>query len=224
MDRKDIIRANLSHLPQGRPFFLWNHSIERVTVRRPSDRKRTNGAEIPIIGIENLYRIGTSRIPVTLDEAVEQIAGGYNPTESDIPSHPIFPPSWVAMSTHFPWAYLMARGFKEEELRGRPTGHRGVVLLHASGTKDSDYIIQQYKIPPNHVVRKAIIGAGIVTDCYFNDEEGCYAYRVEEAIYFNQPYYCSGQQSIFWKASTLERVKAFNRAYLEMKERNYSIN
>lgn len=85
-----------------------------------------------------------------------------------------FPPELRAMSVHAPWAWLICKGQKTEEYRTRSTKRRGLTLIHSSGTKDSDYILEQYGIPMREIHRRAIIGAVTIVDCVGSD--GNYAY------------------------------------------------
>lgn len=123
-----------------------------------------------------------------------------------------FPPELRAMSVHAPWAWLICQGQKTEEYRTRSTKRRGLTLIHSSGTKDSDYILEQYGIPIREIHRRAIIGAVTIVDCVGSNDN--YAYILENPIFFPIPIQpVSGQQSIFWSASTPERIQAFNQAW-----------
>jgi hypothetical protein len=126
--------------------------------------------------------------------------------------HPIFPIELRAISVHAPIAWLICKGYKAEEYRYRPTKRRGLTLIHASGSRDSDLLIEDYSIPVEEVARKAIVGAVRIADCIPSSEG--YAYILEEPILFQEAIApVRGQQSIFWAASTPERVQAFNRAW-----------
>lgn len=124
-----------------------------------------------------------------------------------------FPDDLRAISIHAPWAWLICKGYKQEEYRYRATERRGRTLIHASGTLDSDDLIAKYKIPAREIHRKAIVGAVTIVDVRLT-EHGDYAYLLEDPIYFPNPVQnVSGQQSIFWAASTKERIRAFNHAW-----------
>lgn len=81
-----------------------------------------------------------------------------------------------ALSLWQPWASLLAAGVKRIETRGWPTGHRGLLLIHA-GKHRSDvgygvwHSTQAYKMPAVAETRfsdlpfGAIVGAVDVTAC-----------------------------------------------------------
>ena len=98
---------------------------------------------------------------------------------------PIYPPSLRAMTLHFPWAWLIATGWKEEEFRSKPVSYRGYFLVHAGQSKASDYIIQEVGIPRDHIVRGAIIGAAEIVASY-EDSEGA-THKLDNAIAFEAP-------------------------------------
>jgi hypothetical protein len=124
-----------------------------------------------------------------------------------------YPETLRAMSIHFPFAWAIVHGEKDFEYRTRATKYRGIVIIHASSTKDSDEFIAHYNIPPEQVVRKAIIGAAELVNCVKDDESDGYYYELENPIAFPEAIPVSGQQSIFWPASTPERQKAFAQAW-----------
>lgn len=124
-----------------------------------------------------------------------------------------FPDRLRAMSIHFPFAWAIVHGEKDFEYRTKATKYRGIFLVHASGTKESDEYMAEYNIPQEQIVRKAIIGAVELLDCVEDTKEGGYYYELDNPIVFEEAIPVSGQQSIFWPASTPERVWAFNCAW-----------
>ena len=124
-----------------------------------------------------------------------------------------YPESLRAMSMHFPYAWAIVNGVKDFELRTRATRYRGFVLIHASSSKDSDDLIVEHSIPPDQIVRRAIIGAAELFNCTESPEEGGFYYELLNPIAFDKPIPASGQQSIFWPASTPERDQAFKAAW-----------
>ena len=129
-----------------------------------------------------------------------------------------YPDTLRAMSIHFPFAWAIVHGEKDFEYRTKATKYRGIFLIHASSTKDSDEFIAHYKIPQEQVVRKAIIGAAELVDCVEDAEGGGYYYELVNPIAFEDPIPVSGQQSIFWPASTPERDRAFTSAWQLVQE------
>lgn len=185
-------------LPPGKPSNLLGLSIQ------------------PMPGMR--YRLNNQSNLVTIDKVIQSVMDkvSQQKTVIEIPTHPLFPKEWVAMTTHFPFAWMMAKGYKAEEFRSKPTNYRGLVLLHAGGSKDSDFVIDQYKIPQNQITRKRILGVATITGCEQAGED--YIYILENPTCFPKPTSeIPGQLSIFWKASTPERVRAFNEAWLMLK-------
>lgn len=129
-----------------------------------------------------------------------------------------YPETLRAMSIHFPFAWAIVHGKKDFEYRTKATKYRGIFLIHASSSKDSDGFIAHYTIPQEQIVRKAIIGAAELVDCVEDDEGGGYYYELINPIAFEEPIPASGQQSIFWPASTPERDGAFRRAWQLVQE------
>ena len=134
-----------------------------------------------------------------------------------------FPDTLRAMSIHFPFAWAIVHGEKDFEYRSRATKYRGIFLIHASSTKDSDEFIGEYNIPEDQIVRKAIIGAAELLECVEDAEHGGYFYELDNPIAFEEAIPVSGQQSIFWPASTPERVRAFNRAWQQIPKYSFDI-
>lgn len=130
-------------------------------------------------------------------------------------------PQWLrAISIHAPHAYAICLGLKPEEYRTKSTNYRGWVLIHSSGSKQSDDYFQDYFIDPVAigVKRYAIIGAAEIYDCI--GQPGDYRYLLRNAIAFSKPLQgIKGQQSIFWGATTPERVKAFAEAWMILQSR-----
>ena len=124
-----------------------------------------------------------------------------------------YPESLRAMSMHFPYAWGIVNGVKDFEFRTRATKYRGFVLIHASGSKDSDELIMEHSIPQDQIARRAIIGAAELINCIKDPDEGGFYYEMFNPIAFEKPIPASGQQSIFWPASTSERDQAFKAAW-----------
>ncbi|MBD2112540.1 MULTISPECIES: ASCH domain-containing protein [Cyanophyceae] len=134
-----------------------------------------------------------------------------------------FPDRLRAMSIHFPFAWAIVHGEKDFEYRTRATKYRGMFLIHSSGTKDSDEYMAEYNIPQDQIIRKAIIGAVELVDCVEDPEGEGYFYELESPIVFEKAIPATGQQSIFWPASTPERVRAFNQAFEQMPKYPFKI-
>lgn len=132
------------------------------------------------------------------------------------PSNLPYPESLRAMSIHFPHAWAIVHGRKDGEYRSRLTRYRGMVLIHASGSQDSDDYLVDYNIPPQQIVRKAILGAVDLFDCVEDPWQPGYIYRLRNPIVFKKPIPAAGQQSPFWPASTPERDKAFRQAWQQV--------
>jgi len=190
-----ILKSQLASIPIGRPQNFYGIGVTKLL---------------------NLYAIANHPRLYTLDE-VHEILSRKKMSNSkrvvDIPSDPIFPETLRGMSCHFPWAWLISQGYKQEEYRSRPTNFRGQILIQASGSTESDEIIAQYRIPELAIARKAIIGSAIIVDCQQTDD-GEYAYILEKAIALPQPIPCKGELRTFWEADTQERIQAFNRAWM----------
>lgn len=122
-----------------------------------------------------------------------------------------YPDTLRAMTLHFPYAWAIVQGFKTEEYRSKRTHYRGVFLIHASGNEDWDFVLDDYEVYPQQIVRKAIIGAVELVDC--QDRGDHFAYILKSPMAFEKPIHALGQQSVFWKASTPERVEAFRQAW-----------
>ena len=132
------------------------------------------------------------------------------------PSNLPYPESLRAISIHFPHAWAIVHGRKDGEYRSRLTRYRGMVLIHASGSQDSDDYLVDYNIPPQQIVRKAILGAVDLFDCVEDPWQPGYIYRLRNPIVFKKPIPAAGQQSPFWPASTPERDKAFRQAWQQV--------
>lgn len=66
-----------------------------------------------------------------------------------------------ALSIKQPWAYLIAKGYKDIENRDWPTNYRGRIYIHASLTFDSkglEWLTSNSKDVPNEFVAEAKIG------------------------------------------------------------------
>ena len=124
-----------------------------------------------------------------------------------------YPETLKAISIHAPHAYAICMGIKETEYRSRPTDRRGWILIHASQSKASDDFFAEYGIDPN-ICRGAIIGAAFLTNCIWDSHNQCYAYQLEEAILFDEPFEgIKGCQAIFWGANTSDKQAAFAEAW-----------
>lgn len=133
-----------------------------------------------------------------------------------MPSDPIYPDWLRAMSMHFPWAWLIAKGYKSEEFRTKTVTYRNVFLLHASQSKASDDVIKEFNIPKTEIVRGAIIGAATITDSIYEIVDGHqYAVHIlDNAIYFPKPITnISGQIQQLWKPKDTPTIQAFNKAW-----------
>lgn len=131
-------------------------------------------------------------------------------------------PQWLrAISIHAPHAYAICLGLKPEEYRTKSTNYRGWVLIHSSGSKQSDDYFQDYFIDPVAigVKRYAIIGTAEIYDCL--GQPGDYRYLLRNPIAFKPIEGIKGQQSIFWGKSDKypERIEAFNNAWAMLQAR-----
>jgi len=124
-----------------------------------------------------------------------------------------YPESLRAMSMHFPYAWGIVNGVKDCEFRTRATKYRGFVLIHASGSKDSDELIMEHSIPQDQIARRAIIGAAELINCIKDPDEGGFYYEMFNPIAFEKPIPASGMQCIFWPANSPERDQAFKAAW-----------
>ena len=70
-----------------------------------------------------------------------------------------------ALSIAGPFARLIAEGSKQIELRSWRTNFRGLVLLHASTSRDYDAWFSNLEMNIDECPKLAIIGAAILTDC-----------------------------------------------------------
>ena len=125
-----------------------------------------------------------------------------------------------AISIHAPHAYAICLGKKPYEYRNSPTKHRGWVLIHSSGSKASDCFFREYELEDiKHLVsRKALIGAGFISDCQ-RMAEGDYGYLFSEVLLFDNPVEgVKGCQSIFWgDCNDAAKIAAFEQAREELK-------
>ncbi|PSN12346.1 hypothetical protein C7271_23455 [filamentous cyanobacterium CCP5] len=62
-----------------------------------------------------------------------------------------------------------------------------------------------------------------LVDCIEDPEGGGYFYELESPIVFEKAIPATGQQSIFWPASTPERVWAFNQAMKQMPKYTFQV-
>jgi hypothetical protein len=122
-------------------------------------------------------------------------------------------PEWLrAMTLHFPWAYLICIGEKDEEFRSKTVSYRGLFLIHAGQSKESDYILREAGIPKDRIVRGAIIGAVELINS-FRDSEGA-VHQLSWPLLFDEPIGpVSGQQAQLWSAKTPQAIDAFNKAW-----------
>jgi hypothetical protein len=133
-----------------------------------------------------------------------------------VPDTPIYPDYLRAMTTHFPWAWLMAHGYKEEEYRTRKLTFPPVVLLHSGLSTESDWVMEEYDIPRRSIQRGAILGAARVIDCVEVNMDGVagWAYQLADSVVFENPVApVSGKQPIFWRPQNVVEVRAFNLAW-----------
>ena len=158
----------------------------------------------------------------TLHEVSEALASRAMPeTKTEIPDEPIYPGELRAMSLHAPWAYMMAKGWKSEEYRSRTTKFRGIFLIHASQSKDSDEVIGDYNLNRQEVIdaRSNIVGAARCTGSAYSESCTCHVHDIEDQIFFPEPIGpISGQIQQFWMPKDRATIKAFNKAWLQLKE------
>ena len=127
-------------------------------------------------------------------------------------------PDWLrAMTLHFPWAWLICNGYKIEEYRSKTVKHRGLILIHAGQSRESDYVIKEAGIPKDQIVRGAIIGAVEILDSV---RDGDWAiHKLDMPLLFDEPIGpVSGQQAQLWSATTPQAIDAFNRAWALLQE------
>jgi hypothetical protein len=75
--------------------------------------------------------------------------------------------TFYALSLKQPWAALLVHGAKTIEIRSWPTQRRGLILIHASRSRDDRY---DWKSLPSHVLATSRLHGGILgsvelTDC-----------------------------------------------------------
>lgn len=163
----------------------------------------------------------------TLDEAATEVYKrrmGIEPREP-IPDTPIYPESLRAMSTHAPWAYMLAKGWKEQEYRSKTTKFRGIFFIHASQSKQSDAAIEQYGLPKGEIesIRGSIIGAARCTGSQKAPDGGYFIHDIENAVYFPKPIEgISGKIQQFWAATDTPTIRGFNRAWRQLEAMEYS--
>lgn len=189
----------LTTLPAGKPINLYGIGIERMPI--------------------GLFQVGRNENLLTWNEAARflyRLDMTQKPIPDPIPDEPLYP-NWLrCMSLHFPWAYLIANGYKSEEFRSKTVKYRGTFLLHASQSKASDEVIRELKIPQNRIVRGAIIGAADIVDSIYETVGGynTAVHIIENAIYFPEPVTgVSGKIQQLWPATDPGTTRAFNRAW-----------
>lgn len=123
-----------------------------------------------------------------------------------------------------PWATLVVMGIKKIETRSWSTNHRGTLLIHASKGKAGsifadaslfkNYIHDFNKLPFGaiigqvelvNVIRTEALGMSdehinklTIEEKAFGDyESGRYAWILEEAVMFEQAFYCRGSVSVW---------------------------
>lgn len=205
------LRWNIQTLPQGKSTMLYGIGIRCMMPAQLYQLTLDHKVE------RQLY---------TLDEAATKVYTrkmGVEPLEA-IPNTPIYPETLRAMSTHAPWAYMMAKGWKEEEYRSKTTKFRGIFLIHASQSKQSDAAIEQYGLPKGEIeaIRGAIIGAARCTGSYYAQDGGGAIHDIEDAVYFPKPIEgVSGKIQQFWAAKDTPTIRAFNRAWRQLEAMEY---
>jgi hypothetical protein len=130
-----------------------------------------------------------------------------------------------------PWATLVVIGVKKIETRSWNTNHRGTLLIHASKGKAGSifvdkspfkkYIPDFSKLPFGAIIGQVELVDVIRTEALgmsdehinkltleekaFGDyESGRYAWMLEEAVMFKQPFYCRGSISLWNCPSMIE--------------------
>jgi|688.fasta_scaffold31117_3 hypothetical protein len=202
------MRKKLGHIlttmPTGKPLNLYGIGIERMPV-----------GLFKVTGYQNL---------LTWNEAANHILYAkmnQEPSQTPIPDTPEYPDWLRCMSLHFPWAWLIAKGYKSEEFRSKTVTYRNIFLLHASQSKASDDVIREFNIPRNQIIRGAIIGAATITDSNYEMIDGysTAVHLLDNAIYFPEPITnISGQIQQLWKPKDTPTVRAFNKAWRMIKD------
>lgn len=196
----------LTTLPTGKPINLYGIGIERMPI--------------------GLFQVGGNENLLTWNEAAKYIIFNMKdkPYQPDpIPDKPLYPDWLKCMSLHFPWAYLIANGYKSEEFRSKTVKYRGTFLLHASQSKASDEVIKEFKIPQNRIVRGAIIGAADIVDSIYETVDGynTAVHILDNPIYFPEPVTgVSGKIQQLWPANDPSTIRAFNRAWQMVQDMN----
>ena len=192
----DSRRAVIEALRPGKPHNLFGASI----------KKMSNG----------LYQLNGQKQLLTLSEVMARLPVKI-PQSDSIPDTPIYPDWLRCMSQHLPYAWATAKGYKEEEYRSKTTQYRGRFLIHASSTKASDALIQEWRIPQNEQLRGAIIGAAVIVDSFY-DEEGA-VHVLKDSIWLPKPVQpVSGLQAQLWKPQNVQHVRAFNQAWQQIQD------
>ena len=143
-----------------------------------------------------------------------------------------------AISLWRPWSHLVALGLKREETRSWPTEHRGEIAIHVSRRDGGDYdgapwgpladAGDEGRVPENmRMARGAIIAVASLTACRrtesligLSDDEralgdfspGRWAWRIEDALWLDEPVPCRGRQRIWTLDEETER---------KVREKNY---
>lgn len=98
-----------------------------------------------------------------------------------------------------PWAEAIVRGIKDVENRSWPTNHRGLLLIHAGLSVDWNGVMRTKIRGPYSV---GIIGFVEIVGCIrYSDsrwaEHGAWHWELQNAIRFERPIPCQGQQRLF---------------------------
>lgn len=150
-----------------------------------------------------------------------------------------------ALSIAGPYAYLLAEGIKQIELRSWKTSYRGLVLLHCSASTAYDAELETWGMLPSECPKSVIVGAAKLTSCiayttrqlWERDEEkhlffgeymkypevvrDCYGgnppigHVFESPIYFDTPIPCPGALN-YWTPRNERQQRAFERARAQM--------
>lgn len=118
------------------------------------------------------------------------------------------------MTTHAPFAYAIALGKEDLEIRYKPTNHRGWTLIQAGKSFDSDEAFSRYNISPN-VQRGCIVGAAYLFDV--TSDGATFQYWFENAQFIPKPIPIKGKQTPIWQAISKEEKIAFQRAWEQVK-------
>lgn len=188
--------AILATMARGRPQVIAGIRVERLN--------------------KDLYRVNGESV-LSLMQVSQQIKAAQMTPSIKIPDAPIFPEDVRAMTTHFPWAWLMGNGYKGEEYRHRRIAFPPIVFFHSGLSTESDWAIQEYGIPRSEIKRGYILGAGRVIDCQPSKEDPQrWAYHMDDQVFFDKPAGpISGKQAIFWKATDTQSVRVFNQAWMQ---------